>query len=54
VSLGFPIDKASIDSRTLRAAFTDLKKLWQVSHAAATQGATNDFFFNAKHLTGLQ
>jgi hypothetical protein len=39
---------------TLRAAFTDLKKLWQISHAAATQAAANDFFFNAKHLTGLQ
>ncbi len=37
----------------LRAAFTDLKKLYDVSTAAATQGATNDFWFNAKHLTGL-
>lgn len=100
MSVGFTIDKASIDSRAgqlvlnmrkslqdcsdfcdllndttifpadnstltglgysageitfLRNAFADLKKLWQVSHAAATQGATNDFFFSAKHLTGLQ
>lgn len=37
----------------IRAAFTDLKKLYDVSTAAATQGATNDFWFNAKHLTGL-
>ena len=37
----------------LRAAFTDLKKLWSIAHANATQSATNDFFFNAKHLTGV-
>lgn len=38
---------------TLRAAFTDLDKLRQVAHAAATQAAVNDFFFNAKNLTGV-
>jgi hypothetical protein len=38
---------------TLRAAFTDLKKLWSISHAAATQSPANDFFFNAKHLVGV-
>jgi hypothetical protein len=37
----------------LRAAFTDLKKLWQIAHNAATQSPSNDFFFNAKHLAGL-
>lgn len=38
---------------TLRAAFTDLNKLQQISHAGATQAATSDFFFNAKALTGV-
>lgn len=37
----------------LRASFTDLKKLWDISNAAATQTPANDFWFNAKHLTGL-
>ena len=37
----------------LRAAFTDLKKLNDIAGAAATQSATNDFWFNAKHLTGV-
>lgn len=37
----------------LRAAFTDLKALYNVAHGTATQASTNDFFFNAKHLTGV-
>lgn len=37
----------------LRAAFTDLSKLRDISIAAATQSSVNDFWFNAKHLTGL-
>jgi hypothetical protein len=37
---------------TMRAAFADLDKLYQVAHALATQSATNDFFFNAKLLLG--
>jgi hypothetical protein len=37
----------------IRAAFTDLKKLSDISSAAATQASTNDFWFNAKHLTGI-
>jgi hypothetical protein len=36
----------------LRASGADLDKLYQVAHALATQGATNDFFFNAKNLLG--
>ena len=40
------------DITTLRAAAADLDKLYQVSHALATQAATNDFFFNAKNLLG--
>lgn len=38
---------------TLRAAFTDLKKLSDIAGNLAVQAATNDFWFNAKHLTGL-
>lgn len=38
---------------TIRAAFTDLKKLSDIASAAATQSSTNDFWFNAKHLTGI-
>jgi hypothetical protein len=41
------------EDTTLRAAIADLDKLWQISHAAATQGAANDFFFNAKLLGGI-
>ncbi len=37
---------------TMRAAFTDLKTLYNVAHAAATVASANDFFFNAKHATG--
>lgn len=38
---------------TIRAAFTDLKKLSDIAGAIAVQAATNDFWFNAKHLTGI-
>lgn len=38
---------------TLRAAFTDLKALYNVSHANGTVGSNNDFFFNAQKLTGV-
>lgn len=41
------------DITTIRAAFTDLKKLSDIANNAATQSATNDFWFNAKHLTGF-
>lgn len=37
----------------LRAAFADLKKLSDVANGTATQSAVNDFWFNAKHLTGI-
>lgn len=58
----FPADNSTLtamsysanDITFLRGAFTDLKKLWSISHAAATQGANSDFFVNAQHLTGLQ
>jgi hypothetical protein len=38
---------------TIRAAFADLKKLSDIANAAAVQAATNDFWFSAKHLTGI-
>ena len=52
--LGYSGPGAGTDITILRAAITDLDKLWQVSHAAATQGAANDFFFNAKLLGGIR
>ena len=47
-----PLGYSGSEITTLRAAFTDLDKLWQISHAAATQGAVNNFFFNALNLGG--
>lgn len=38
---------------TLRAAFTDLKALYNVARAAQAVPSANDFWFNAKHLTGV-
>jgi hypothetical protein len=40
------------DITTIRASFTDLKKLSDISRATATQASTNDFWFNAKLLAG--
>jgi len=37
----------------IRASFTDLQKLYDISRGLATQASTNDFWFNAKHLCGL-
>lgn len=37
----------------LRAAYTDLVNLNNIAHAQDTQPAASDFFWNAKHLTGL-
>jgi hypothetical protein len=37
----------------LRAAFTDLAKLDGISRGTQTQAVVNDFWFNAKHLAGL-
>lgn len=38
---------------TLRASFTDLKALYNVARANGTVASNNDFWFNAKHLTGV-
>lgn len=37
---------------TVRASFTDLKKLSDIARASATQASTSDFWFNAKLLAG--
>lgn len=49
ISLGYTAGEVT----TLRAAFTDLKALFNVSHAAGTVPSNNDFFFNAQKLTGV-
>lgn len=51
INAPFSYQQADVD--LIRASFTDLKKLYDISHAAATQGATSDFFFNAKKLTAF-
>ena len=47
-----PLGYTSSEITTLRAAFADLNKLWQISHSANTQSPASDFFFNAKLLGG--
>lgn len=37
----------------LRASFTDLNNLYLISKALSTQSSVNDFWFNAKHVAGL-
>jgi len=37
----------------IRASFSALTNLFSISKALATQPATNDFWFDAKHLAGL-
>lgn len=48
-SLGY----GSGEITTIRASFTDLAKLSDIAKAAATQSPASDFWFNAKHLAGL-
>jgi hypothetical protein len=38
---------------TLRASATDMNNLFLIAHAQGTQASVNDFFFNAKNLTGV-
>lgn len=47
-SLGY----GSGEITTIRASFTDLKKLSDIARAAATQSPASDFWFNAKLLAG--
>jgi hypothetical protein len=41
------------DITQIHAAFAAMKTLSDISRALATQPATNDFWFDAKHLAGL-
>ena len=38
---------------TIRAAFSAMSNLNNIAHAAGTQASANDFFFDAKKLTGI-
>lgn len=49
-ALGYSAGEVS----TLRAAFVDMKALNTLANAGSSLGSPNDFFFNAKHLTGAQ
>lgn len=51
-----PISLSSADDTAIRAAILDLGSvngLWGVAHAQKTVTAVNDFFFNAKKLSGV-
>jgi hypothetical protein len=51
-----PILLPSGDDTVIRAALADLGSangLWGVAHAQKTVASVNDFFFNAKKLTGI-
>lgn len=49
VSLGYTTGEVA----ALKSAFTDLDKLSRIATGQAVQGEANDFFFWARHLTGL-
>lgn len=38
----------------IQSSFADLAALYQVAHAQRQQVGNNDFFFNARHLTGVR
>lgn len=51
-----PYNIAQADLTAIRAAVSDLGSvngLYGVAHGTKTQASVNDFFFNAKKLTGL-
>lgn len=56
-TMGYSGPGAGTDINYLRAAFTDLggtgSSLYRIATGAATLGGANDFFFSAKHLTGV-
>lgn len=43
----------SAEITQIRASFSAMNNLYLISTAAATQPSTNDFWFDAKHLAGL-
>lgn len=52
-----PVNLPSADDTTIRAAIADLGSttngLWAVSHALFTPSGSNNYFFNAKKLSGV-
>lgn len=51
-ALGYTGSVSSLEIQQIRAAYADMKKLSDIANGTATQSATNDFWFNAKHLLG--
>lgn len=47
------LDCSPDEITTIRATFADIKKLSDIASGAAVQAAPNDFWFAAKHLTGI-
>jgi hypothetical protein len=48
-----PFAYSQPDVDLIRASFTDLDKIYLISHAGAVQAAPSDFFTNAQKLTGF-
>lgn len=53
VLLASPYNMSQADINLTRAAMTDLDKLRLIGAAAAVQATASDFWFNARHVTGL-
>lgn len=51
--LGYTGSVSAGEIQTIRAAFADMSKLNDIANNAATQSPSNDFWFWAKHLVGL-
>lgn len=51
--LGYTGSVSAGEIQIIKAAFADMSKLNDIANAAAVQAATNDFWFSAKHLIGL-
>ena len=55
-TLGFTGNSSAGDVKTLRDSIADLggtTGLWAVAHGTYVPGGTNNFFFNAKNLSGV-
>lgn len=48
-----PLSYSAGDCTQIRAAFAAMQSLNNISRALATQGSVNDFWFDGKHLAGL-
>jgi hypothetical protein len=48
-----PLSYSAAEDTQIRAAFSSMKSLSDISRGLATQAITNDFWFDAKHLCGL-